>query len=183
MTIVFEGKSSRNHPVTIRYPTMNDAEAMWKYINELSKEKTFIRFQGEEVSLEDETKFVESQLKAIENKMSVMLLAFHDSALVGISGIDMLDKTEGHVGVLGISASKDYRGQGLGSLLLQHVLDEGIKNIPQLEIVTLHYFSDNAIGARLYERFGFVNYGVLPKGIKRGETYSDDILMYKRVIG
>ncbi len=40
----------------IRYPNHNDIFQLLQYINDLSAEKTFIRFQGEQLSLEEEKK-------------------------------------------------------------------------------------------------------------------------------
>ena len=36
--------------IIFRYPTKKDLKAMWEFINTISKEKTFIRFQGEAIS-------------------------------------------------------------------------------------------------------------------------------------
>lgn len=179
---VYEGKSKKNISITIRYPTIHDAHAMWSYINTLSKEKTYIRFQGEEVSIEEELSYLESQLKQMSKEMAVMLLAFHRNELIGITGIDMLDKTEKHVGTLGISVSKNFRGEGIGSLLLQFIIKEAEVNIPLLEIVTLGVFSNNVAGMKMYKQHGFIEYGNLPKGIKLQDKYADHIMMYKRII-
>ena len=40
--------------IVFRYPQKEDAEAMARYINTLSKERTFISFQGEQITLEFE---------------------------------------------------------------------------------------------------------------------------------
>ena len=38
-----------NKKIYFRYLVATDAEQMWEYINTLSKEQTFIRFQGEKI--------------------------------------------------------------------------------------------------------------------------------------
>src|SRR3712207_4893569 len=107
--IVFEGQTEKNNHIVLRYPTKDDAQAMCAYINTLSKEQTYIRFQGEQVKLEDETKYLYGQLDKIANKQAIQLVVFCNNQLIGIAGIDMKDKTESHEGVFGISLAKEYR--------------------------------------------------------------------------
>lgn len=48
--IVYRGETSKGNHILIRYPSKEDAQAMTDYINKLSKEQTYISFQGEEIS-------------------------------------------------------------------------------------------------------------------------------------
>lgn len=179
--VVFEGKSEKGKHILVRYPTRDDASEMCEYINTLSKERTFIRFQGEEVSLERETKFLNSQLQRIAKKESVQLHVFSGGKIIGISEIDMKDKISKHIGEFGISIAKEFRREGIGSLLMKLVIDEAVKNIPQLEIITLGVFSNNPLARDMYKKFGFFEYGSLPDGVKLGDKYVDHIYMYKKV--
>ena len=179
--IVFEGLSKKGNKIVVCYPTRNDAQIFCDYINALSKEKTFVRFQGEEVSLEDETKYLNTQLEKIAKKQTVELLVFCNKKLIGISSIDMKDKTESHEGVFGISVAREYRGEGIGKKFMQLVLEEAEKNMPQLRIITLGVFGDNTLAKKMYEEFGFKEYGKLPKGSLHKEEYVDHIYMYKNV--
>ncbi len=178
---VFQGKSDSGKEIIIRYPTKADLNAMWEFINALSKEKTFIRFQGEEISLEEEEKFLNSHLKKIAQKESVQLLVFFKGEIIGISDIVMKDKIEKHLGVFGIIIAKNFRGQGIGKILMEKVIDEARKNLPQLEIIKLNVFANNDLAKSMYKKFGFVEYGLLPHGIKLENGYADDVLMYKVV--
>lgn len=179
--IIFEGISKKNKHMTIRYPEITDAKSMWSYINTLSKEKTFIRFQGEVISFEDEQEYLDAQLKKISQRTAIHLLTFYQDELIGISGIEMLDKTERHVGLFGLSVHKNFREEGIGSLLMQLTIDEAVKNISLLEMVTLCVFSNHIIGLKMYKKHGFIEYGKLPNGIKLENKYVDQILMYKAV--
>ena len=179
--IVFEGLSKKGNKIIIGYPTKDDAQIFCDYINALSREKTFVRFQGEEIKLEDEIKYVKTQLERIVKKQTVELLVFCNNKLIGISSIDMKDKTESHEGVFGISIAKDYRGEGIGKKFMQTVLEEAIKNIPQLRIITLGVFGDNPLAKSIYEKFGFKEYGRLPNGSLHKEKYVDHVYMYKSV--
>ncbi|MDP2637470.1 MAG: N-acetyltransferase [Candidatus Levybacteria bacterium] len=179
--IVFEGLSKKGNKIVICYPTKDDAQIFCDYINNLSEEKTFVRFQGEKVSLGQEKKYLNAQLKRIVNKATVELLVFCNDKLVGISSIDMKDKTESHEGVFGISIAKEYRGEGIGRKFMQFVLNEAEKNIPQLRIITLGVFGDNDLAKSMYEKFGFREYGRLPNGIFYKGKYVDHIYMYKNI--
>ena len=173
--------SKSGKKIECRTPTLADTELMRDYINTLSMERTFIRFQGEQVSYEDELGYVTHQLQQIQEHRGILLLAFHGEKLVGISGIDMSDKTERHIGLFGISIAKEYRGDGIGMYLMQHTLNEAVRTIPSLEIVTLYYFSHNSGGEAMYRKLGFVQCGVLPRGTKLERGYADHVMMYKTV--
>lgn len=179
--IVFEGLSKKGNKIVICCPTREDAQIFCDYINALSKEKTFVRFQGEEIKLEDEIKYLDTQLERIIKKQTVQLLVFCNNKLIGISGIDMKDKTESHEGVFGISIARGYREEGIGEKLMQTVLEEAVRSMPQLRIITLGVFGDNTLAKSIYEKFGFKEYGRLPNGSLHKEQYVDHIYMYKNV--
>ncbi|MCI0553672.1 MAG: hypothetical protein L0287_22215, partial [Anaerolineae bacterium] len=75
--IVYQGKTKKGRDIVIRYPVTGDAKGMQEYINTMSMERTFIRFQGEQVSLEDEQKYLQSQLEKIDNGRTVQLVVVH----------------------------------------------------------------------------------------------------------
>ena len=167
--------------VVLRYPKKGDAGQMCDYINKLSKEQTYITWQGEELLLKDEEKYLNEQLKRIENKETVQLLLFVNDKLSGISSIDLGSKIQSHIGNFGISISKEYRGKGMGKLLMKNVLDLAIKNINGLKIITLEVLAENTNAISMYKSFGFEEYGKLPNGNKYKGKYVDDILMFRNV--
>lgn len=178
--IILDQQIPSGHLV-IRYPQASDAEAMTEYINTLSREQTFIRFQGKQITLEDEVGYLNGQLKKISDHLSVQLLAVIDEKLVGITGIEMLDHSEAHVGTFGISLARDARSKGIGKLLMATVIDEAIKNMDELKIITLTCFANNEVGLSMYRKFGFIEHGRLPDGVQRKGEYTDHIYMYKKV--
>jgi len=181
MNIVYQGKTNKGLDILIRYPQIGDDKLMCEYINNLSREKTFVRFQGEEVLLKDETNYLNSQLQKIEVKEAVMLLVFQDEKLIAIAGINMTDKTAKHIGMLAISVAKDFRGTGVGKVLMEMLLKETKKQIADLKIVTLEVYEKNAVAQNLYQKTGFVEYGRLPNGIMRDGRFEDGIFMYKNI--
>jgi len=179
--IVFEGKTDKGKNMLIRYPKIGDEHALVEYINSLSKEQTFIRLQGEKLTLEDEKKWLETQIEKIKNGQSVQLLVFSEDKLIGIAGVILQDKIEKHVGSFGISVAKEERGQGIGKLLTELVLKEAEKKLLNLKIIILGVFEGNDIAHKLYRKFGFVEYGRLPEGILHRGKYITRIYMHKKI--
>jgi ribosomal protein S18 acetylase RimI-like enzyme len=80
----------------------------------------------------------------------------------------------GHVGILGIVVDERCRGQGVGTALLRDALDRARG---KFEVVRLSVFATNERAQKLYRRFGFVDCGRIPRAIRRGATYIDEIEM------
>lgn len=179
--VIFEGKSNSGKPIVIRYPAKEDLKSAWEYINEISKEQTFVLFQGEKITLENEEKWLKGEMLKIAEGKSVQLFVFSNDKLIGISGITMRDKAEKHVGNFGITLAKNFRGEGIGRLLMETVLKEAKQNLKDLKIITLGCFSNNPIAKKLYESMGFIEFGVLPKSLVRKGEFIDHIYMYKEV--
>jgi ribosomal protein S18 acetylase RimI-like enzyme len=179
--IVFEGTTKKGTPITIRYPTKNDVQAMLDYINMLSKEQTFIRFQGEELTLEFETNYLNELLKKFTELKAVHLLVFTDNNLIGSADINLDEKVFQHNGVFGITVAKDYRGEGIGTLLMEKTLEEAVKELPDLKLITLGAFATNPLAIQMYEKFGFKEYGTLPEGIVHKGEFIDYKYMFKKV--
>lgn len=179
--IVFEGKINNGKSILIRYPKTGDEHAVVEYINSISKEQTFIRLQGEELTLEEEKKWLETQIEKIKNRQSIQLFVFSGVKLIGIAGVVMLDKVESHVGSFGISVAKEERGRGIGKLLTELVLKEAEKKLVDLEIIVLGVFEGNDIAHRMYKKFGFAEYGRLPQGIVHRGKHISHIYMYKKI--
>ena len=179
---IFDGKSKTGKKFFIRYLKDGDAEIMRNYINTISKERTFISYQGEQLSLKEEEGFVNPQIERIKEGKCVVLLVFSKNKLGGVANLDLGNRISKHIANLGISLAKDFRDQGIGSKLLETLLNEGKKNLKGMEIVKLTVFSNNARAISLYKKFGFEEYGRLPNGLKLENGYVDQIEMYKRII-
>ena len=179
--IVHRGVTREGMDIIIRYPESSDAQAMCDYINALSEERTFIRFQGEKVTLESETDYLNKQINNIKDNKTVELFIIGNGRILGITAVDMKDKTESHEGVLGISIVKEIRGEGIGKKFMELILHEAESNLEQLKLITLGVFGDNELALDLYPKFGFVEYGRLPGGSHHNGRYVDHVYMYKKV--
>lgn len=166
--------------IIFRYPNEGDAPLMLDYINTLSKEKTFIRFQGKQLTLDEEQKYLDKVLEQIEKNLAVKILAFCYGKLVGVSDLTMLEEASKHVGNFGITIAKEYRNLGIGKKLMKTVLDKS-RNLSGLKIIILGVFSDNQIALNLYKSFGFEEFGTLPDGIMHQDHFDNHISMFKKV--
>jgi RimJ/RimL family protein N-acetyltransferase len=160
---------------------MSDLGELCKYINKLSREKTFIIYQGERIPLKEEKKWLEKVIKKTERGDEVGLSAFVGNKVIGMCGISLANKIKKHVGNLGLSISKEYRGEGIGKILIRETLKESKKRMRRLKIVTLDVFGINRIACNLYNQIGFKEFALLPGGIRYKGKYIDEISMYKKV--
>ncbi len=82
-----------------------------------------------------------------------------------------------HVCNLTMVVHEGHQGQGIGKLLLNHLIDWA-KESEHIEKIELHVRSTNERAIRLYESCGFQKEGCWKKRIKLGPgNYLDDVLM------
>ncbi|HEQ1859214.1 TPA: GNAT family N-acetyltransferase [Providencia alcalifaciens] len=81
-----------------------------------------------------------------------------------------------HVASFGITVSQAYQGKGIGSELMQVMVDycDNWLNVHRIE---LEVFAANGSGLGLYEKFGFKQEGVLRDYAFRDGEYVDAIVM------
>lgn len=182
MKIIYQGKTDKGKDILIRYPEKGDMEKLLNFINQISDERTFIRYQGEHETKESEEKWLTKRLDEIDKKRTVHLLAFSGDELAGATEIHLRDKTEKHIGVFGITVAKTFRGEGIGKILMDSVIKEAMGELSGLRMITLEVYSTNENAKNLYRKMGFVDYGILPEGITRNDKFEDAILMYKKVL-
>lgn len=177
-TNVFSG-NHKGTDIVIRHVRRDDVERLMSFMNIISKEQTFITFQGEQMTLEEESRYVEDFIHKAENHRNVKLLVFHGDSLIGVADVTSKDRVETHVGVFGLIIAKDWRKKGIGRFLMEKALEEAQKNILGLKIITLGVFANNPIAKAMYKGLGFVEYGLLPRGIQHKRELVDHIYMYK----
>lgn len=99
-----------------------------------------------------------------------------DGVLLGVAGLRQgaSVKTR-HRGVLwGVFVDPAARGLGVGERLIAAVVDQARG---QVEDLTLTVSAHNATAIALYQRFGFVEYGLDRRSLKLADGYVDELLM------
>ena len=81
-----------------------------------------------------------------------------------------------HTGGLGIMVRTDCQGQGIGTALLEAVLDLA-DNWLMLHRVELEVYADNGDAIRLYQRFGFETEGRKREAAVKAGDYVDMLVM------
>lgn len=167
--------------ITIRDPKISDLKQALIYVNKLSKEKTYVIFQGEIISEKSERKWLQNTIKSIKEDKSTVKFLFYKDELIGICGVNLKSGAKEHVGTFGLSIDKKYRGKGLGGLLMDEVLHESMKKIKKMKCIYLEVFADNVAAIKLYEKKGFVRCGLFVNGLKRKGKLVDEIMMSREV--
>ncbi|MDK0697598.1 GNAT family N-acetyltransferase [Clostridium perfringens] len=80
-----------------------------------------------------------------------------------------------HVGVITLMVNSDYQNKGVGSLLMDKLinLSESL-NVIRLELCV---FRDNYKAINLYKKFGFKEEGIKVKSALKNGEYIDEIMM------
>lgn len=164
--------------IVLRTPSENDAQAMIDMMLGCYGETEFLSCSPEEfqVTVQDEISF----MRRFEmSERECMISAFVDGKLVGNVSIYQVGgmKRVRHRANLGISVLKDYWGRGVGSMLMDAAIQTAESvGYGQIELQTA---ADNERAIRLYQKFGFEQYGRCPRAFRRENGYADEIEMVK----
>jgi putative acetyltransferase len=130
--------------------------------------------------MEEERLWFSDLQKEVEAGNVLMTVAEVDSHAVGncIVRRERPGSPLDHRGSLGISIRKQYRGKGIGTALLRETIE---RCRGKFEILELTAFATNPGARALYKRFGFMDYGYMPRAIKRAGIYIDEWFMYLKL--
>ncbi len=187
MTVFSPGKpvvsteSKTGSPILVRYPQWEDLYNLQDFINTISAEDTYITFSGEHISLESEADYLLNWYKCMELRCGVCLVCESGENIIAQCGIeiDESDRERGkHVGVLGLSVAKEFRGQGVGETLIRASIEEARQHIENLRIIRLRVFAENTPAIQLYKKVGFIEAGRIPGVVQYKGEYLDRLEMY-----
>ena len=164
-------------PLVIRSLAAADAQQTLWVMHACMGETLYLsRYQDEmRMTVAQEIEFIE---KAQMNPDAVLLGAFIGGEMAGICSALPTAPNERyrHRAGMGIMILKKYWGRGIGTALLA-AQREAMKDTC-VEQIELDVVSTNAAAIALYERAGFVRYGLLERGMKyRDGSYADLVLM------
>lgn len=170
--------------LTIKNQEPDDAGKMLEYMKQTAEESENIVRYPEEVEISEKELQRERELlqKKQEDERSLMLGAYLDGKLAGNAGLQCTgDRFKmQHRASFGIAILKEAWGLGIGTILLETLLEKAPKM--GYEMVELGVCEGNDRGISLYRKMGFTECGRIPKAFKlKDGTYRDEILMYKFV--
>ncbi len=109
-----------------------------------------------------------SELKS--SQMATYLVARSEGCVVGYCGMWVVPD-EAHITTLAVD--KKFRGFGIGSRLLEAILEKAKHN--RVRRISLEVRSSNENARRLYEKFGFI-----VKGVRKHYYFDEDgLVMFK----
>jgi RimJ/RimL family protein N-acetyltransferase len=159
------------HILLIREAAIEDARAMIDYVNDVSGETDFLLFGPREFELteSEEREFIH---KCLETDNQMMILGLIEDVIVST-----LHFTGGrrarirHSGELGMTVRKGFWGIGIGSLMMDALIDWA-RTTGIITKINLRVRTDNERAIRLYERKGFAVEGTIRREIQiEGEHY------------
>ncbi len=110
-----------------------------------------------------------------------IFLANTGDELAGMTGVlrEKGAKVNHSAFIWGVYVRSAYRSRGLGERLIRAAIEwcgEATLRSVRLTVVTT-----NLSAIRCYQRCGFIETGVQPEVIRVGETYHDELLMWRRI--
>jgi RimJ/RimL family protein N-acetyltransferase len=166
---------------TIRTAQPKDAGPLLAYIRPVAEETEFFILEPDEFppTVEQEQQWVQEHL---DSPGKLLLLAEVAGTIIGTVNFENgPHRRIAHRGSLGIAVVEQWRGRGVGTALLEALLEWATAN-PLIEKVGLEVFATNQTAIRLYKRLGFVEEGLRPKDIKvRPGRYVDTVAMCRFV--
>jgi RimJ/RimL family protein N-acetyltransferase len=163
--------------LTIREATRADAESIIIYVQRLIEEPNIgIPLAPEEFNptLEEEQKTL-SDYAVSDN--SIFLVAEVDGQIIGVLECKGgKRKATRHVVTLAMSIHKDWRNQGIGSVLMARAI-AWAKATGSVKRIELFVYARNTAAIHLYKKYGFEEEGRLRGAIYQDGEYIDDLIM------
>ena len=166
----YSSKDGRS--IIVREANEEDGKLIESLVNSVASEKRFI-------VPERSRKDWDEAIKEIKSRKSLIIVAQIDGKIVGMAHL-VRGKFEknGHVGSLGISILKGFRRMGIGTAMMEYIIDWANQQ-DGLEKISLTVFSTNKGAIDLYHKSGFMIEGVSKKQYKIEGKYIDDMIMAK----
>ncbi|AUG03957.1 GNAT family N-acetyltransferase [Pseudomonas sp. 09C 129] len=119
----------------------------------------------------------------LSSPLDLLLGAFEDGELMGIVGLafEVREKARHKATLFGLYVAPPYRHGGLGYRLVQALLQEARKR-PGVRLVQLTVTAGNDAALALYQRCGFVQFGLEPLAVRVGVEYFDKLHLWREVV-
>ena len=154
----------------------SDAGKFLEYCKIVGSETDNLTFgaEGLPLTISQEADFIR---KFAGNPGSIMIVAFDEGELIGTGAVSVVSGKPrfAHRREIAISVRKDYWGKGIGTGIMNVLMDFARKS--GAEVLELEVRSDNEAAISLYKKFGFEKIGTNEKFFKiNGEFFAADYM-------
>ncbi len=120
--------------------------------------------------------------KRLDSPLDRLLGAFEGDQLAGIVGLafEPREKARHKVTLFGMYVTQAYQQRGLGRQLVEAALAEARRH-PRLKLIQLTVTAGNEAALALYQRCGFIQYGLEPLAVRVGDEYFDKIHLWREL--
>jgi L-amino acid N-acyltransferase YncA len=169
---VFTAKDGRK--VVLRSLDWEDLDDLLEFINSLVDEGADI-VRTEKATRQEEAEWLGRYLARTEKGEIIHCAAEVEGKVVANSEIGKRGSCMSHVGDFGIAIKQGYRGIGIGTKIMQTLIEESRE--VGLKVLVLDVFDTNKVAKALYSKMGFKENGRILKGVHKIGKYIDLIRM------
>ena len=169
--------------VCIRTPTVDDVPKTLDYLKAIFQDDRFFGLTTEEAKdIQTSEKQQERTDDHYRDDKKLLVVTVAGDKIISMSHVDAATRIRNqHVAEVGISILSEYRSNGLGTAVMQAMIDWGTAH-PVIEKLALGVWADNAPAIALYEKVGFIEEGRKIREVKYADgQYDDCICMYRFV--
>ena len=161
--------------IEYRIAKREDAHSLAEYVRCVGGETDFLSYGADTFNMSDEreARFIERFEKS---KKDIMLVALDGERIVANASLEANRvQRYSHVSELSVTVLKEYWGKGIGSRLVEIMIDFAREN--GVEVIYLEARSDNERAISLYRKFGFEKKGEIDRFFKIKDDYYGCVIM------
>lgn len=134
--------------LTLRETIPNDASKLINFLKKVSQQSDFIIFEDlKDLTVDNERESLDA---IYQSKVDELMVAIFDEDIIGYCRIEAKDDEQAE---LGIVVDKDFWNNGIGSYLIEDILD-WVKSSP-LKKIFLEVYKNNPVAIHIYQKYGF----------------------------
>lgn len=169
-------KLKNGNAIVIRKADKSDGEAMLEYIDEISRESDFLTFgQGEfNRTIDQEESFIDNISK--QSNALFIIVELEGKIIGNLNFSGGTRPRTAHTGEFGVSVLKEHWGQGIGTKLIDYLV-EWCKESGIIRKINLRVRSDNYSAIHIYKKLGFKEEGIITRDFFIDDRFYDSIFM------
>jgi RimJ/RimL family protein N-acetyltransferase len=166
---------------TIREAIPDDAAAILAALKIIGSQTPYLVMDEKGLEMTPD-EMSENLANLYDSPNNVLMVALADGKVIGTASVKASSKQRmEHIGEIGISILKDYWGFGLGSLMMEELIEWAKESqvIRRLELTVQHR---NQRAVHVYEKIGFKTEAIMPRGAKTDDGEFLDVHLMSMMI-